>query len=108
VVGAACEIENVSQVFQPEARLGAQFRFRSIDRISPKGFAEAFEIYELRGGSETADAGDVEFCREWESVYSAMRNGPLAVAEMELTAFMTKYPDDGVARYHQASARLCK
>jgi adenylate cyclase len=89
-------------------RVGDQFRFRSIDRISPKGFAEAFEIYELREGSETADAGDVEFCREWESVYSAIRNGPLAVAETELAAFMTKYPDDGVARYHQASARLCK
>jgi adenylate cyclase len=89
-------------------RVGAQFLFRSIDRISPKGFAEAFEIYELRGGSETADAENVEFCREWEAVYSAIRNGPLAVAEIELAAFMTKYPDDGVARYHQASGRLCK
>jgi adenylate cyclase len=87
-------------------RVGAQFLFRSIDRISPKGFAEAFEIYELIGGSETASAEDVEFCRAWESVYSAMRNGPLAVAEIELAAFMTKYPADGVARYHRASARL--
>ena len=23
--------------------------FRSVDRISPKGFAETFEVYELRG-----------------------------------------------------------
>jgi adenylate cyclase len=86
-------------------RVGARFIFRSIDRISPKGFAEAFEIYELRGEPGAAGVGDVEFWREWESLYSAMRNGPLAVAEIELAAFVTKYPDDGVARYHQASAR---
>src|SRR2546421_623662 len=29
-------------------RAGSRFCFRSIDRINPKGFAEAFEIYELR------------------------------------------------------------
>ena len=28
-------------------RAGSRFLFRSVDRISPKGFAEAFEIYEL-------------------------------------------------------------
>jgi adenylate cyclase len=34
-------------------------------------------------------------------VYSALRHGPLAVAEQELAAFLAKYPDDGVARYHR-------
>jgi len=84
-------------------RAGVKFRFRSVDRISPKGFAEAFEIYELR--DERADAEEVEFCRVWELVYAALRAGPLAVAEVELGAFLTRYPKDGVARYHRLSAR---
>jgi adenylate cyclase len=44
-------------------RAGPRFCFRSVDRISPKGFAEAFEIYELRCASHEGDAGDVELCR---------------------------------------------
>jgi adenylate cyclase len=82
-------------------RAGAGFLFRSVDRIRPKGFAEAFEIYELRGERGNIDADDDERCRAWESVYVALRNGPLAVAESELTAFLAKYPEDGVARYHR-------
>jgi adenylate cyclase len=85
-------------------RVGARFLFRSVDRISPKGFAEAFEIYELRDGGRNGDAEDAELCREWEVVYSALRNGPIAVAQTQLGVFLTKYPQDGVARYHQTSA----
>ena len=44
-----------------------------------------------------------ELSREWEVVYAALRHGPLAVAESELAAFLTKYPEDGVARYHQVA-----
>jgi adenylate cyclase len=82
-------------------RAGSGFLFRSVDRISPKGFAETFEIYELRRKRSKGDEEDDEFCREWEIVYAALRNGPLAVAEAELAAFLAKYPDDGVARYHR-------
>jgi adenylate cyclase len=82
-------------------RVMSRFLFRSVDRISPKGFAEAFEIYELRCERGNGDAGDCELCREWEIVYAALRNGPLAVAEVELAAFLAKYPEDGVARYHR-------
>jgi adenylate cyclase len=82
-------------------RVVARFLFRSVDRISPKGFAEAFEIYELRCERGEGDAEDCEMCREWEIVYAALRNGPLAVAERELPAFLAKYPEDGVARYHR-------
>jgi adenylate cyclase len=82
-------------------RTGFRFHFRSVDRISPKGFAESFEIYELRCERGDGDAEDCELCREWELVYSALRNGPLAVAEQELAAFLVKYPEDGVARYHR-------
>ena len=80
----------------------ADFVFRSVDRISPKGFAEAFEIYELRcARGDGEDAARLELCREWEVVYAALRNGPLAVAEVELAAFAAKYPADGLARYYQ-------
>jgi adenylate cyclase len=85
-------------------RAGSGFLFRSVDRISPKGFAEAVDIYELRCASDKADAGDVELCREWELVYTTLRNGPLAAAEIELTAFLVRYPSDSVARYHVARA----
>src|SRR5580692_2825569 len=81
-------------------RAASRFVFRSVDRISPKGFAEAFDIYELRCEQDDQHAADFEICREWEIVYAALRNGPLAVAERELAAFLTKYPDDGIARYH--------
>lgn len=82
-------------------RVGSRFGFRSVDRISPKGFAEAFEIYELRSGSVDDVDGDAEFCREWEMVYAALRNKPRAEAEDLLAAFLAKYPADGVARYHR-------
>jgi len=82
-------------------RAGSRFCFRSVDRISPKGFAEAFEIYELRSAQGEADVEDIERCREWEIVYAVLRNGPLAAAEIELANFLAKYPHDGVARYYQ-------
>ncbi len=88
-------------------RAGGRFRFRSVDCISPKGFAEAFEIYELRCEAADADADEEEFCRSWELVYAAMRNGPLAVAEVELEAFLAKYPKDSIAR-HYKGAKLSK
>jgi adenylate cyclase len=87
-------------------RAGSQFCFRSVDRISPKGFAEAFEICELRCERAEADADELEFCRAWEAVYAALREGPSAVAEVELSAFLAKYGEDRVARYHQRSARV--
>lgn len=70
-------------------------------RISPKGFVEAFEIYELRCERTEETIEDAEFCREWEIVYTALRNGPLAAAEDLLAAFLVKYPGDGIACYHQ-------
>jgi adenylate cyclase len=89
-------------------RAGARFCFRTVDRISPKGFAEAFEIYELRCASDEGDARDVELCREWEVVYAALRDGPLAAAENELAAFLARYPSDSVARYHIARSSPAK
>ncbi len=89
----------VSSALRQRAQSG--FIFRSVDRISPKGFAEAFEIYELRGERGDDDVAEPELYQEWEMVYAALRNGPAAVAEQELAAFLTKYPQDGIARYHR-------
>jgi adenylate cyclase len=80
-------------------RAASRFVFRSVDRISPKGFAEAFDIYELRGERDGQDAADFEMCRKWEMVYEALREGPRA-AHRELAAFLAQYPMDGVAQFH--------
>jgi adenylate cyclase len=85
-------------------RAGREFVFRSVDRISPKGFAEAFEIYELTREVDRSDAEDTGLAREWEAVYAAIRDGPSAVAVDELTAFLGRHPEDRIARYHQAAA----
>jgi adenylate cyclase len=87
-------------------RVGDRFLFRSVDRISPKGFAETFAIYELRGERGAREQEDCELCREWEAVYVALCNGPFAAAESELAAFLVKYPDDAVARHHQHAGQL--
>jgi adenylate cyclase len=82
-------------------RVADRFCFRSVDRIRPKGFAEAFEIHELISERTDATQAVSEFCREWQLVYSALRNGPLAAADDPLGAFLAKYPGDKIARYHQ-------
>jgi adenylate cyclase len=87
-------------------RVSARFRFRSVDRISPKGFAETFAIYELRGERGDHEPEDCELRREWEAVYAVLCNGPFATAECELAAFLAKYPDDAVARHHRQSPGL--
>lgn len=85
-----------------KARAEQAFVFRSVDRIKPKGFAEAFTIYELRCERSAMSEPETEFDREWEEVYASIHSGdPAGVAR--LTAFLQKYPDDGVARYHASS-----
>jgi hypothetical protein len=46
------------------ALINPQAPARNVDRISPKGFAEAFDIYELRSGRDDQDTADFEICRE--------------------------------------------
>jgi adenylate cyclase len=109
-VNLAARLEGLNKIYGTsilvgsslKERVGDRFFFRSVDCISPKGFAEAFEIFELRCEPTEIDAVEREFCRAWEAVYSALRVGPSAVAETELTAFLVKYPEDGVARYHRS------
>jgi adenylate cyclase len=75
------------------------FVFRSVDRIKPKGFAEAFTIYELRCERSATSEPETAFDQQWEEVYAEIQAGSVAGLAM-LASFLQKYPDDGVARYH--------
>lgn len=87
-----------------KARAEPAFVFRSVDRIKPKGFAEAFTIHELRCERSATSEPEAVFDREWEEVYAAIQAGqPVGLAL--LGSFLQKYPDDAVARYHATQVR---
>ncbi len=79
-------------------RAASEFLFRSVDQISPKGFAESFDIFELR--CERGSNSDEAFFQDWEIIYAALKSGLTAQVEDSLTLFLQKYPNDGVARYY--------
>lgn len=79
-------------------RAGSEFIFRSVDQISPKGFAESFDIFELR--CVRGDNSDESLSQDWEIIYAALKSRPSVAAEDSLILFMKKYPDDKVARYY--------
>lgn len=85
-----------------KARAGAAFVFRSVDRISPKGFAEAFNVYELVG-----QRGEVEpaFCERWNVIYAAMQTEGTAISLARVMRYLADHPEDGVAKYHLARLR---
>ncbi|MBR1121124.1 adenylate/guanylate cyclase domain-containing protein [Bradyrhizobium lablabi] len=84
-------------------RVEGRFVFRSVDEISPKGFAEAVRIFELRG--ETKGVSEHALLQRWEIVYAAIRQDPPATALVWVTDFLTQYPGDGVAHYHAERLR---
>lgn len=88
-----------------KARAGSGFVFRSVDEIKPKGFAEAFAIYELRGARAGAAASDLAFCQRWDTVYAAIQREESGAALNRISEFLGEYPDDGVAQYHAARLR---
>ncbi|MEH2512436.1 adenylate cyclase [Nitrobacteraceae bacterium AZCC 1564] len=80
-------------------RADSGFIFRSVDQISPKGFAESFDIFELR--CERDSNSDDDFCQDWEIIYAALKSCPTPEeVEASLASFLAKYPHDGVARYY--------
>jgi len=83
-----------------KARADEDFVFRSVDRIKPKGFAEAFTIYELRHERAIDFGGDTAFCRRWEEVYALIHELDLQRSAALVASFLRSYPNDGVARYH--------
>jgi adenylate cyclase len=80
-------------------RADERFVFRSVDRIKPKGFAAEFPIFELRCARGPGSEADIALVGEWESVYAAIMGANSAACQTELGAFITRHPDDGVARY---------
>ena len=81
-------------------RAESRFVFRSVDRLKPKGFAEAFMIYELRCEGEENTPFEFAFCQRWEQVFAILQEGDLSRAQAALRGFLDKYPTDGVAQYH--------
>jgi adenylate cyclase len=90
---------------QVRIRADARFLFRSVDRISPKGFAEKFPVFELRCSREAAGDSDRAFCEAWEEIYAALSATDHDRSLQLLEAFQRAYPGDGVARYHAESVR---
>jgi adenylate cyclase len=83
-----------------KGRAADEFVFRSVDRIKPKGFAEAFTIYELRRERDPDFGGDTVFCRRWEEIYALIHELDLERSAALVASFLRSYPNDGVARYH--------
>ena len=83
-----------------KARAEHRFVFRTIDRISPKGFAEAVAIHELRCAREGDVAAELALCGRWDEVYCAIEREDPARALAAISAFLSEYPGDSVARYH--------
>jgi adenylate cyclase len=69
-VNLAARLEALNKTYGTTALVSEQikprgddlFLFRSVDRISPKGFAEKFPIFELRCRRETAGESDRALC----------------------------------------------
>jgi adenylate cyclase len=90
---------------QIKGRADASFLFRSIDRISPKGFAEKFPIFELRCSREAAGDSDRVFCEAWEKIYATLAATDYDRSLHLLETFQRAYPGDGVARYHAETVK---
>jgi len=82
------------------ASAGDDFLFRSVDRIRPKGFAEAIEVSELRGELASADEAEIALCRCWDELYTLIGSGETGTVPPGLSDFLRDHGDDAVARYH--------
>ncbi|MFK4523008.1 adenylate cyclase [Bradyrhizobium japonicum] len=83
------------------ASVGDRFLFRSVDSITPKGFADAIEVSELRGELAHADEAEVTMCRRWDEVFAAIaQDGAAETTRVRLSAFLHDYPKDSVALFH--------
>lgn len=88
------------------ARVGDAFLFRSVDSITPKGFAEPIEVSELRGEFALSNEADIAMCRRWDEVFaSIMQDGPAETTLVRLSGFLHDYPRDPVALFHAGRFR---
>lgn len=80
-------------------RAEPDFVFRKVDRIRPKGFAQAVTIFELRCERTGDVAAEFAFCQRWDDIDRLLEEDrPTAVAD--IAAFLRQYPGDGVAQFH--------
>jgi adenylate cyclase len=84
-------------------RAEERFVFRGVDEIKPKGFAEAVQIFELRGQQD--GASEQIFCQRWDVVYASIRQDQPATALVWISDFLAQYPGDSVAQYHAERLR---
>lgn len=83
------------------ARVGDAFLFRSVDSITPKGFAEPIEISELRGELALANEAEIIMCQRWDEVFAAIaQDGAADTTLVRLSGFPHDYPKDGIAEFH--------
>ena len=88
------------------ARVGDAFLFRSVDSITPKGFAEAIEVSELRGELALANEAEIAMCRRWDQVFAAIaRDGAAEAVLVQLSGFLHDYPKDPIALFHARRLR---
>ena len=88
------------------ARASHAFLFRSVDSITPKGFAEPIEVSELRGELALAGETEIEMYRRWDEVFAAIaRDGAADTTLVRLSGFLHDYPKDSVAQFHAARFR---
>jgi adenylate cyclase len=83
------------------ARVGHIFLFRSVDSITPKGFAEPIEVSELRGELAGASEADISLCRRWDEIFAAIvQDGGVETTLVRLSGFLLDYPKDAIAQFH--------
>ncbi|RXH14826.1 adenylate/guanylate cyclase domain-containing protein [Bradyrhizobium guangzhouense] len=83
------------------APAGHAFLFRSVDSITPKGFAEPIEVSELRGELALASEAEIAMCQRWDEVFAAIaQDGAAESTLVRLSGFLHDYPRDSVAQFH--------
>lgn len=89
------------------ARVGDVFLFRSVDSITPKGFAEPIEVCELRGELALANEAEIIMCQRWDEVLAAIaQDGVADTTLVRLSGFLHDYPKDGIAEFHARRFRV--
>lgn len=109
-VNLAARLESLNKSYETtvlvslavKVRAESEFIFRSVDSISPKGFAANFPVFELRAARADVSEAELAFVTEWESLYPSLASNPPSNAIDLLRQFLARYPDDGVARYYWA------
>jgi adenylate cyclase len=83
------------------ARVDHAFLFRSVDSITPKGFAEPIEVSELRCELAQAKEAEMTMCRRWDEVFASIaQDGATDTTLVRLSGFLLDYPRDGIAEFH--------